>query len=77
MNAILVIISDGGQAIVDMNIEAGRNKLISHLLYNFILNPLIAALSNPLQRGSQGCGMFVHQNHAARREIGSSWWGCL
>jgi hypothetical protein len=21
--------------------------------------------SNPMQRGSRGCGMFIHQNHAA------------
>jgi hypothetical protein len=25
----------------------------------------MAASSNPLQRGSQACSMFVHQNHAA------------
>jgi hypothetical protein len=37
----------------------------------------MAASSNPFQRGSRGCGMFVHQNHAARRENGSSSWGCL
>ena len=27
--------------------------------------------SNPLQRGSRGCGMFIHQNHAAGGENGS------
>ena len=37
----------------------------------------MAASSNPFQRGSWGWGMFLHQNHAARRENGSSWWGCL
>ena len=47
------------------SIEAGRNKLISYSLYNFILNPSMATSSDPLQRGSRGCGMFVHQNHAA------------
>ena len=25
----------------------------------------MAALSNPLQKGSRGCGIFVHQNNAA------------
>jgi hypothetical protein len=35
----------------------------------------MVVLSNPLRRGSRGCGMFVHQNHAARWENGSSWWG--
>jgi hypothetical protein len=28
-------------------------------------------LCNPLQRGSRGCGMFIHQNHAAGGENGS------
>ena len=59
------------------SIEVGRNKLISYSLYNFILNPSMATSSDPLQRGSRGCGMFVHQNHAAKRENGLSWWGCL
>jgi hypothetical protein len=63
--------------IVDIDIEASRNKLISHLLYKFILNPLMAALTSPCRRGSQGWGLFIHGNHAARRENGSSWWGCL
>ena len=60
------------------NLErGGRNKLISHLLYNFILNPSMSALSNPFQRGSRGWGMFIHGNHDARGKNGSSWWGCL
>jgi hypothetical protein len=71
MNAVLDIIANGGQAFIDINrLEADRNKLISHSLYNFILNPLTAASSTPLRRGSLGCGMFVHENHAAR-------WGCV
>jgi len=37
----------------------------------------MAALSNPFQRGSRGKGVFIHGNHVARRENGSSWWGCL
>ena len=62
------------------NLQRGsRNKLISHLLYTFILNPLMAVSSNPFQRGSRGCDVFihVHGNHAARWENGSSWWECL
>jgi hypothetical protein len=48
------------------NLRRGsRNKLISHLLYNFILNPSMAASSNPFQRGSRGWGVFIHQNHGA------------
>ena len=54
MNTVLAIIANGGQAFVDINIEASRNKLISHLLYIFILNPSTAASSNPLQRSSKG-----------------------
>ncbi len=37
----------------------------------------MAASSNPFQRGSQGWDMFIHGNHDARGENGSSWWGCL
>jgi hypothetical protein len=77
MNAVLAIIADGGRAIVLIYREAGRNKLISYSLNNFMLNPSMVATSNPLQRGSRGWGMFLHQNHAARWENGSSWWGCL
>jgi hypothetical protein len=59
-------------------LQRGRsNKLISHLLYNFIMNPSMAASSNPFRRGSRGWGVFIHGNHAARWENGSSWWGCL
>jgi hypothetical protein len=66
MNAVLALIANGGQTIVLIYREAGRNKFISHLLYNIILNPSMAATSNPLQRGSRGWGMFLHQNNAAR-----------
>jgi hypothetical protein len=41
MNAVLAIIANGGQAIVVINREAEKNKLISHLLH------LMAASSNP------------------------------
>ena len=37
----------------------------------------MTALSNPFRRGSRGWGVFIHGNHAARRENGSSSWGCL
>jgi hypothetical protein len=43
--------------------RGSRNKLISHLLYIFILNPSVAASSKPFQRGSRGWGVFIHQNH--------------
>ena len=68
---ILVTIVDGGRAIVVIYREGSRNKLISPLLYNFILNPLMAASSNPCRIGSRGWGMLVHQNHGARGENGS------
>ena len=37
----------------------------------------MAALSNPFRRCSQGWGVFIHGNHAARGENCSSWWRCL
>jgi hypothetical protein len=73
MDAILVTIADGRQAIVHISREASRNKLITRLIYNLILNPSKATSPNPFRRGSQGCGMFVHQNHATGVENGSSW----
>ena len=36
MDAFVAIIADGGRAIVDIDIEAGRNKLIFHVLNTFI-----------------------------------------
>jgi hypothetical protein len=50
MNAVLAIIADGGRAIVAIYKEGSRNKLISPLLYNFILNPSMAALCYPFQK---------------------------
>jgi len=60
MNAVLAIIADGGQAIVLIYREAGRKKLVSYSIYNCILNPSTATISNPLQRGSRWGGMFIH-----------------
>ena len=40
----------------------------------------MAALSNPFRIGSWGLGVgCIHlwKDHAARRENGTSWWGCL
>jgi hypothetical protein len=37
----------------------------------------MAASSNPLRRGSRGWGVFIYENHAARQENGTLWWGCL
>jgi hypothetical protein len=77
MDAVLGTIVDGGPAIIVINREVGRNKLITCYIYNLILNPSNAALPNPFCRGSRGCSIFVHQNHAAGGENGSSWWGCV
>jgi hypothetical protein len=62
------------------NFQRGsRNKLISHLFYHIIINPSMAASSNPFRWGSRGWGVFIYGNHAARRENSTSWWwwGCL
>ena len=64
MDAIVATVVDGGQEIVDIDIEAGRNKLIFHLLYSFTLNPSTAASSNPFWRGFWGWGVFIHRTHA-------------
>jgi hypothetical protein len=77
MDAILATIANWGRAIVHINREASRNKLITCLIYNSILNPLKETLPYPFRRGSRGAVFFVHQNHAAGVENGSSWWGCL
>ena len=63
--------------IVVIDIDAGRNKLISRLLYNFKLNPSMAASSNPFQRGSRGWGVFIYRNHAAGEANGSIMVGML
>jgi hypothetical protein len=68
---MLAAIADGRQAIVDMDREAGGNKLISCLIYYFILNPSKVAFANPFCRGSWGWGMFCHKNHATGEANGS------
>jgi hypothetical protein len=77
MDAVLAIMAKSGRAIIFIFRDADRNKLISYSLYKFILNPSTSATSNPLRRGSRGWGVFIYGNHAARRENGTSWWGCL
>jgi hypothetical protein len=54
MDAILATLADGERAIVDIDREAGRNKLISRLIYTLVLIPLTAASANPFCRGSSG-----------------------
>ena len=65
MNAVLTIIADGGQGIVDIDREVERNKFITCLIHDIILNPLMAASANPFRRSSRGWGMLARQNHAA------------
>jgi hypothetical protein len=64
MDAILATVADGGQAIVDIGREAGKNKLISFLIYYLILNPSTAASAKPFCSGSGRWGTFLHKNHA-------------
>jgi hypothetical protein len=65
MDAIFATIADGGQAINDIDREAGRNKLISFLIYHFILNLSMVASANPFHKVCWWQGMFHHKNHAA------------
>jgi hypothetical protein len=52
MDAILATTAKGWQAIVDINREAGRNKLISHLIFYLILKPSMAVSAKPFHRDS-------------------------
>ncbi len=67
MDAMLATIANGGQEIYNIDREAGRNKLIYCLIYQFKLNPLMATLANPFRRGTRGWGMFWHKNHASNK----------
>jgi hypothetical protein len=71
MDAILATIANRERAIVGIDREASRNKLISRLIFTLILNPLTAALSNPFRRGSHGWGVFHHINHVTGEANGS------
>jgi hypothetical protein len=71
MNAVLAIIADGGQGIVDIDREVGRNEFITRLIHDIILNHSMAALANPFRRGSRGWGMLARQNHGTGGENGS------
>ena len=49
----MATVTNGRQAIDDMDKEIGRNTLITHLINNnVILNPLTAAWANPLDGSS-------------------------
>jgi hypothetical protein len=76
-DAFLAIIADGGQAIVDINRETSRNKLISCLIHFLILNSSKAASAKPFCRGSWGWGMFLHKNLLLERQTTLSWLRCL
>ncbi len=65
MDAILATVANCGWGIVDTNREASTNKLISHLIYNLILNCSMAALANHFRRDSRGWGILCHKTHAA------------
>ena len=78
MDAILTTIADRGRAIVDIDREAGGNKLNSRLLHNFILNPSTLASANPFCRGSGRWGVFRYiEIMPLERQTAPSWWGCL
>jgi hypothetical protein len=65
MDAILATIANGQRVIVNINREAGKNKLFFHLFYYLILNPSKAASAKPFHRGSQGWGIFLHKSVCA------------
>jgi hypothetical protein len=78
MNAVLAIISDGGQGIADIDREVGRNKLITRLIHDIILNPWMAASANPFHRGSQRGGVCLpDKTMLLEGQTAPSWWGCM
>ena len=48
MDAILANIAEGKQAIVDIDREAGRNKLIYHFMLSHNTKPFHGSLGQPL-----------------------------
>ncbi len=71
VDAALATVADGAREIVDIDREAGRHKLISRLINHLILNLLRVVSADPFHRGSQGWGMILHKNHAAKEANGS------
>ena len=71
MDAILATIDDDGWAIVLIYRETGKNKLISPLICNLILNHLKATLPKPFRSGDRGWGTLGQQNHATGGANGS------
>ena len=71
INAVLVIIADGGRAIFVIYRDGEE---INYFLLYFIDSAKTRPHPTPcedLRRGSRGCGIFVHQNHAAGGGNGS------
>ena len=78
MNAVLAIIADGGRGTYVIYSEGV--EINDFLLYFIDSDKTLRRSSNPLQRGSRGCGIFVRQNHAAGGGNGSimvGMFGCL
>jgi hypothetical protein len=56
MEAILATIADGEQAIVGIDREASRNKLISCLIFDFNTKPFDGSLVQPFPQRLPGVG---------------------
>jgi hypothetical protein len=56
MDAMLATIVDGGRAIVVIYRDAGRNKLIYPLIWNFNTKPFECDLAQPLPQRRLGVG---------------------
>ena len=79
MNAVLAIIADSGQGIVDIDREVGRNKLITRLIHDIILNPLMAAWPTPSVEAPRGGVCLTDKTMRLEGQTAPSWWGhmCL
>ena len=54
MNVMLATVVNGRQAVININREAGRNKLISYLIYLFITKPFNCGILQTLPRRLPG-----------------------
>ena len=72
MDVIVATNVDGGWAIIDFDIEAGNNKLISHLHCNLMRPRPTHSKEVP---GAGVCSSI--ETMPLERQMSPLWWGCL
>jgi hypothetical protein len=77
MNAVLAIIVNGGQGIVDIDRELGRNKFITPLIHD-IIKPFDGGLGQPLLQRLPRVGYArPTKTMLLEGQTAPSWWGCI